>query len=170
MPQLAHVHRHHHARFASAGQHEPGILIAALARAELLLPLRIPLVHGVHLPLKLRDSIFTQRLDFRRNDVAEALLVADVALALHREAGKPVAGNLRQQDARNTLHRKGKAGVFQHGFMPHRQNPADELALVVTADALLQAVHRRTGVAQPSAERHDLLRRKRMANQGNFHG
>ena len=33
VPQLAHIHRYHHARFASAGQHEPGILIAALARA-----------------------------------------------------------------------------------------------------------------------------------------
>ena len=79
-------------------------------------------------------------------------------------------GDLGQQGAAHTLNAKGEAGMFQHGFMPHRQNPADELALVVTADALLQAVHRRTGVAQPSAERHDLLRRKRMANQGNFHG
>ena len=157
VPQLPCIHRNHQAGFTCAGKHEACILVAALASPQLFLPAGVPSVHLFHLRLEFRLGLRTKSGDLRGYDVPEALLVGYIALALHREAGQPMPGQLGQQHPAYALHAKGEAGVLQHGFVTHVQQTFHTGLLILCGDLLLQIANRCAGIAQPRTQRHHFL-------------
>ena len=163
MAQFPDVHGHQQARFAGIGKHKAGILIAVLSQR--LLPFTVPLMQGLHLIMVAGSRFLPQRRNPWGHDIAKALLVGDIPLALHREAGQPVPRQLRQQDAADPLHAKGKAGVLQHGFMPHGQDLFHKRRLIPRAHPLMQIINGSLGIAEPGPKGHGFLRGKGVSNQ-----
>ena len=166
MPQLPGVHGQHDAGLAGSRQHEARVLVALFARrAEPFLPFLVPLLHLRHLAPVFGGCILAQRRNGGGNDVAEAVLVADVPLALHAEAGDAVPGQLGQQHAADALDQKREGHVFQHAFVPHAHQLFQKSLLILPGHLLHQLVHIAPGIAQPGSQRDLRLRVRRVAQK-----
>ena len=112
-----------------------------------------------------RSCVLAQRRNGGGNHVAEAVLVADVPLALHAEAGDAVPGQLGQQHAADALDQKREGHVFQHAFVPHAHQLFQKSLLILPGHLLHQLVHIAPGIAQPGSQRDLRLRVRRVAQK-----
>ena len=158
MQQLPCVHGHGDVGFAGIGKHEAGVLVAALALAQLFLPGHVPGLHLRHLRFKFLYGFPAQFPDAGRHDVAEALFQAHIALALHRKAGDAVAGQLGQQRPAHPGHAEGEGSVLQYGQMAGSHDAPQERRLILFVYQFFQFVIFHGGIARPRRQGAGLFR------------
>ena len=122
---------------------------------------RIVIHRGNELCLCLRDC-----LNLRRDDIAE-VLQADIALALHAEAGQTVAGDLRQEGAGNTLNAKGEAGVLNGAGVANIVQALQEGLRLFRRQAVQQRLNMGVRIAELCRGGNGLFRVIRMGNELN---
>ena len=133
--------------------------------AQTFLPALVPCLHLRHLGVVLRFRVRAQRTNGGGHDVAEAPGVADIALALHAEAGDAVPRELRQQHTAHALHEEGEARMLQHTLMAHGHHPLHESPLILFLYSSQEPVHIASGIAQACAQRGQGLRFQGMPDQ-----
>ena len=122
---------------------------------------RIVIHRGNELCLCLRDG-----LNLRRDDIAE-VLQADIALALHAEAGQTVAGDLRQESAGDALNAKGEAGVLNGAGVADIVQALQEGLRLFRRQAVQQRLNMGVRIAELCRGGNGLFRVIRMGNELN---
>ena len=164
MVQLTRVHGHHQLGRRRIGEHETGIL----GRDPRFQQFAIKLVGSCQMSLK-PGRQFRLGGDAHRHHRVERRRVGDVALALLRIGGNPVAHQLMRTGAADPLDAEGEIRMLEHRQVAQIEDLAQQPGRLLRSP-LQQLADARIGVAEARRCGHHLLWVGSMGQELNTHG